>query len=190
MVAEKQAEEVAEIAEAVVHRGCGHEQHARTDHEPCERAIAPRAWVPEAVGLVDDPKAATGGRGRQWAVRRRTQRLMREDRCLGPVLFEQRPPLVHQHRRDDQRERRPDREGDCERDVRLAEANGVCEQGAAVAREDADESRSGRGLMRGEPRRPWRLALERERREVEQRARPDRRDGRRGRDRAGREEAG
>jgi len=41
--------------------------------------------------------------------------------------------LAHQHRRHDQRERLAEGEGDGERDVGLAEADGVREQRAPVA---------------------------------------------------------
>ena len=113
---------------------------------------------------------------------------MRDDRGAASVPLQQTTPLVHQHRWHDQRERLAEREGDCERDVRLAEADGVREQSAPVTPEDAREPLGGGDLVRGEPCRPWRLAFERERREVEQRARPERRDRRRRADRPRREE--
>src|SRR6266550_3156186 len=90
---------------------------------------------------------------------------MRDDRGAASVPLQQTTPLVHQHRWHDQRER-------------LAEAD-VREQSAPVTPEDAREPLGGGDLVRGEPCRPWRLAFERERREVEQRARPERRDRRR-----------
>src|SRR2546427_9226278 len=81
---------------------------------------------------------------------------MRDDRGAASVPLQQTTPLVHQHRWHDQRERLAEREGDCERDVRLAEADGVREQRAPVAPEDADEPLGGGDLVRGEPCRPWR----------------------------------
>src|SRR2546427_5155822 len=113
---------------------------------------------------------------------------MRDDRGAASVPLQQTTPLVHQHRWHDQRERLAEREGAGERAVRLAEADGVREQRAPVTPEDARESLGGGDLVRGEPCRPWSPAFERERREVEQRARPERRDRRRRADRPRREE--
>ncbi len=179
-----------QVRDPIVHRRGRDEQDARTDQHLRERAVAVGVGVSEAMRFVDDVKAVEGGRGRYRAVRWCTQRLMGEDRCLGPVLREERAPLAHQYCWHDERERLAEGEGDCERNVRLAEPDGVGEQGAAVARHDADEPLGGGELVWGEPRRPRRFAFERERREVEQRARPERRDRRRRADRPRREEAG
>src|SRR2546430_12368555 len=102
-------------------------EDARNDEELRERAIAVGSGVSEAVGFIDDKKAARGGRGRQGAVRRRTQGLMRDDRGVGVVPLQQAAPLVRQHRWHDQREWLAEREADRERDVRLAEPYGVRE---------------------------------------------------------------
>jgi len=53
VIAEKQPKQVADIANSVVHRRGGHEQHARIDDQTSERTIAPRARVPEAMGFVN-----------------------------------------------------------------------------------------------------------------------------------------
>ena len=58
---------------------------------------------------------------------------MRDDRGVGVVPLQQAAPLAHQHRRHDQREWLAEREGDGERDVGLAEADGVGKQRAPVA---------------------------------------------------------
>src|SRR3989442_8117128 len=163
-----------QIADPVVHRRRGDEQDTRTDHGLRERAVAISVGVSEAVGLVDDKQAARGGTGRRRAAPGHAEGLMRDDRGVYGMTLKQAAPLWLQHSRYDQRERLAERAGDRERDVRLAEADPVREQGAAIAREDADEPLRGGGLGRGGPCPPRRLAFDRERREGEQGARPAR----------------
>src|SRR6266536_5953139 len=92
-----------------------------------------------------------------------TEGFVRHDRRIHVEPLEQRAPLRDEDGRDDEGEGLLTREGDGERDVRLAEAHGVGEQGSAVAREDPAQSLGGGNLMRREPRRPPRR-LRRQRR--------------------------
>src|SRR2546425_946375 len=122
-----------QIGDLVVHRRRGDEQDTRTDHGLRERVVAISVGVSEAVGLVNDEQAATGGSRRQGAATVHAEGLMRDDRGMAVVSLQQVAPLIHQHSRDDQRERLAERAGDRERDVRLAEADRVREQGAAAS---------------------------------------------------------
>ena len=62
LVAQKEAEHVEQVGDAVVYGGRRHEQHARADDELGERPIAVGSGVSEAVGFVDDEQAVRGGR--------------------------------------------------------------------------------------------------------------------------------
>src|SRR5206468_12694796 len=114
-----------------------------------------------------------------------------DGRGAGTVLREQGTPLVNQDGWDHESEGFTEREGDRERDVRLAQAHGVGEQRAVVASEDAREPLRGGDLMWREPSRPRGPRRGWLRWPVEQRPRPECGDrGRRGfLDRRWREEA-
>jgi len=64
VVPQEEAEQMKQIGDPVVHRRGRNEEHARTDHELGERAVAVGEGVSEAVGFVDEKQAARGGRGR------------------------------------------------------------------------------------------------------------------------------
>jgi hypothetical protein len=63
--------------------------------------------------------------------------------------------LGDEHRGHDERERLGARERECQRDVRLAETNGIGEQRAAISLDDVVEPQDRGGLVRGEPRWEW-----------------------------------
>ena len=171
--------------------GCGgDEQHPRAHHEPRQRAVTIGVRVAEAMGLVDEKQAAAGGSGRQWAGRSCAEGFVGNHRGVGVEPREQRAPLVHQYRRHHQGERLAHGERDRQGDIRLAEARCVRQQRAAVARQQGAQPLGGGDLVWGEPRGPRRPPFRAERRQVEQRPRPERRDRRRRVDRPRCEEAG
>ena len=142
------------------------------------------------MGLVDEKQAAEGGSGRQRAARSCAEGFVGNHRGVGVEPREQGAPLVHQYRWHHQREWLSHGEGYGQGDVRLAEARCVREQCAAVARQQGAQPLGGGDLVWGEPRRPRRPPFRRERRQVEQRPRPECRDRRRRLDRPRCEQAG
>jgi hypothetical protein len=131
------------------------------------------------VGFVDDEEAdgRTGGQ----ADRTGTQLLVCYEQRPSVMLREQRTPLWGEDGRHDERERLGASEGKRQRDVRLAEPNGVREQCAAVSLQDLVEPTRRGDLVRGEPGRQRKRAVAR----CEQGARGEPRDGGRRRFAAG-----
>ena len=149
MVAQKQPEEMEEVAKAVVHRCRSDEQNPRPDHEPRKCPVARRRGIAEAVGFVDYKQSDNRSVGQ--SDRGSAERLVCDDRRLDVVLREQRPPLVYEYRGNDECERLAPGECDRESHIGLAKSHGVGEQGPAVAVQDSAEPPRGWHLVRGQP---------------------------------------
>ena len=154
MIAQEQTQQMEQVASGVVDRRRGYQQHAAADDQSGECSIPIGFRITEAVRLVDDNKAAWGGKGRQRATLH-TQRLVRDDgRLRHAESIQQRAPLLNEHGRNNERERFLGRECDCERDVGFAKPHLVRKQRAAISRDDRRQSLGGRYLVWGEPGRP------------------------------------
>src|SRR5204862_338058 len=128
VVAEEEPKQVEQVRRPVVNRRGSDQQNASSYDQLRDGAVPVGVGIPEAVGFVHDDKAAEGGTSRQWAARGRAKRFVGDDRGADTVLREQGTPLVNQDGWDHESEGFTEREGDRERDVRLAQAHGVGEQ--------------------------------------------------------------
>lgn len=119
-----------QVADAVVDRRRGHQEHAGPERQLREGAIPPGGRIAEVMSFVDDQQSS---RAPGPAA---TQGLVREDRRRDLEPLAQALPLTHQHRRHHEREGLFPHERHGRRDVGLAEPRRVRQHRAPEALHD------------------------------------------------------
>src|SRR2546422_1121689 len=104
MIPQEQPEQMQQIGDAIVDGRRGDQQDPAAHDESCESPVAVGIWIPESVGLIHDEKCDGRTVGRPDG--RYTEGLVCDDWCVVyPKSIQERPPLGHEHSRDDERKR-------------------------------------------------------------------------------------